>query len=444
MRKPDAGVKLNILVLHLLDSFSGNRKTSYDHAHAYQRYAPAHNYFYYDIGAPVTNAFMKIRFHAVILDATALCVRYYRPRELFYALKDRWQFLAESSAVKIAFPQDDYDHSEVLDQWLDDYRVDILYTVLPRHAGLLYPRMSRRAQILPALTGYVNDADVENISAYARPFAQRTRDIGYRARSLPAQFGSYGQLKRLIAERMAPALPGRNLVADLSVRPEDTLLGDQWLKFLGDCRFCIGSEGGSSLWDPNGKIRDRVEEFVKDNPEAGYEEIEAACFPGLDRQHVFSAISPRLFEAAMVRCGQILVEAPYLDGVLPNQHYIPLKEDFSNLDEVLERAKDVAAGEKMAEACYQALIDTPAFRYSTHVTVVLDRIRDLVKLRNLHGSSTRSFERLRKKHFRTLEAERAADLRRRKVAERRRQVKESVQRAKLYVRQSLRRLILGR
>ncbi len=101
-------MKLNILVLHAMGDFSSARKTSKDHALCFQRYAPTHNYVYHDVNAPVTTAVQKIRFHAIILDTTALCIRYYRPRDLFLTEKERYRFLANADAIRVAFPQDNY------------------------------------------------------------------------------------------------------------------------------------------------------------------------------------------------------------------------------------------------------------------------------------------------------------------------------------------------
>ena len=39
-------------------------------------------------------------------------------------------------------------------------------------------------------------------------------------------------------------------------------MGDQWLRFLGDCRFTVGSRGGASLPDPYGRRRFEVDDFV--------------------------------------------------------------------------------------------------------------------------------------------------------------------------------------
>ena len=142
-------MSLNIFILHALGAdfsrLGKTRKTSIDHLFCFERYAPDHRYVYHDVRDPATKHLKNIQFHAVIFDTTALCMRWRRPRSRFDVIKERLAFIADWDAVKIAFPQDDFDHSELLDDWLADYRFDIVYSPRqdPEHRALLYPRMSR-------------------------------------------------------------------------------------------------------------------------------------------------------------------------------------------------------------------------------------------------------------------------------------------------------------
>ena len=77
----------------------------------------------------------------------------------------------------------------------------------------------------------------------AAPFAARRTDVFYRARNLPAYFGRHGQLKARLGVRCQEAARslserGRPLRLDVSTRPEDTLLGEDWLRALGGARLC--------------------------------------------------------------------------------------------------------------------------------------------------------------------------------------------------------------
>lgn len=398
-RVTDTG-RLNVLVLHALGDLTRTRKTSLNHLTFLSRYEPDHNYLYHDLHAPVTDALRSIRFHAVLFDTTFLCWRYARPRSLFEEMVERYSFLAETDAAKLAFPQDEYDHGEILDDWLSAYRVDVVYSVVWNCWDLVFRKTAKHATLLQALTGYVDDQDLERGAEFRKPFGSRRIDVGYRARNLPPQFGSHGQLKVTLGARFLEACRGRDLRTDISTRPEDVFLGLDWLRFLGDCRFMLGCEGGSSIWDPRGEIGDRVRSHLAEHPDAGFDEVAAQCFPGEDRRWVFSAISPRLFEVAAAETAQILVPAPYLGVLEPRVHYIPFEQDLSNADEMFELMSDAAAAGRMIEACRAALLEPARFRYRTHAASVLGKIREVSSRKGVVASGQAKFEELASLHRR--------------------------------------------
>jgi hypothetical protein len=120
-------------------------------------------------------------------------------------------------------------------------------------------------------------------------------------------------------------------------------------------------KGGASLNDPKGLLYLRTANFVARNPSASYEEVKENCLKGVSEDYVFSAISPRLFEAAQARTCQILVESDYLGVLEPWVHYIPLKSDFSNASEVLDAMRDHEQAERIADACHEVLIASNDF-----------------------------------------------------------------------------------
>ncbi|RME95774.1 MAG: hypothetical protein D6773_18050 [Alphaproteobacteria bacterium] len=82
-----------------------------------------------------------------------------------------------------------------------------------------------------------------------------------------------------------------------------------------------------------------------------------------------------------MRCGQILVEGRYRDFVQPNDHYIPLKPDFSNMGEVFAAMANRERVAQMIADAYDHLIASSRFRFSTHVREVMDYIKNALKKR---------------------------------------------------------------
>ena len=366
---------MNILVLHNVEDLGRARRSTLDYIFSFERYQPGHTYHYQKITDPPPAAVVAAQWDAVILESTSLGIVTIRPRELYMRLRDRWDFLKDERIVKIAFPQDDANCGGLMDDWFSDWGFQFVYSVrAPEHWPVLYPRSSRTARFLPCLSGYVDDNSLPELKAFAKPWAKRERLIGQRVTMYPPRGGRQGRLKGLIAEAVKAAAQVRGLKADISTDTSDTFFGDAWYDFLGDCKFALGTEGGLSLHDPYGEIADRIAEFNVTNPGATFDEIEAACFPGLDGLHVFSGFSPRVLEAAVCQSSQVLVEGQYLGALEPGVHYLCLKQDLSNLDAVLDGLADEPAAQARITACNETLVENPKFRFSTLAAEVLKGI----------------------------------------------------------------------
>jgi hypothetical protein len=394
---------MNVLVLHNLANLTRSRVNITDYLFCFERYAPLHNYLYHRIMLPVTEAMRQFPFDAVIFDSTSLGAVTLRPRSLLQEIKGALTFLADAPAVKVAFPQDDYHHSDTLDELLCDLKCDAVFTPLIEHHHRLYPRTSAQTDFFGVLTGYVDDAQIDARALYAKRFCERTRRIVQRVTFYPPWGGSFSRIKGETAEMVKSAALARHLCGiDISTDPDDVLVGDAWFRLLGDAKFCLGAESGVSLWDRTGEILDCTRAYLAAYPDAGFAEVEAACFPGLDRQYTFSAISPRLFEAAQLRCCQILVEGKYLPGFEPYEHYIPLAADGSNLDEVFELIADERAAEGRAAAAYAVLIDNPDYRYSRLVTRVMRYLESKAPVREDGAAAAAGFADFKRTHRREL------------------------------------------
>ena len=85
----------------------------------------------------------------------------------------------------------------------------------------------------------------------------------------------------------------------------------------------------------------------------------------------YVAISPRHLEACATRTCQVLVEGEY-DGVLvPNRHYLELKRDFSNIEEVLEAIKRDDLRDEITENAFRDIVESGRYTNRSFVDVVL-------------------------------------------------------------------------
>lgn len=313
-----------------------------------------------------------LRWDAVVLHTTLLCMRW---NVWFDEWRRRLDWLADVPALKLAFPQDEYDHAHVLDGWLDDLGVTVVGTVLDdTHRADLYPRLHAKAAFHEVLTGYVDDASAKRLEPRLRPLSERPYDLVYRARHLPYWYGSHGQLKHLVGEAVEERAERHGLAADVSTRAPETILGDAWLDFLARGRATVGVESGVSVLDRGGEVRDRIRELLHDEPRLGFADVDARMPRGWDGYRFF-AISPRHLEAVATRTVQILVEGRYSGVLEPGTHYVPVRRDLSNLDDALERLRDPRGLAEVADRAHRDIVASGRWS-SRRLTATLEEMLD--------------------------------------------------------------------
>lgn len=313
---------------------------------------------FHDVSLPLPAWVRSMPFEAVLLDVTLLATRW-MGHAVHEPIRRDYAFVRDLPAMRIAFPQDEYDCSAILDEWMCDWKVDLVVSVIDGHREVLYPAFHRLGRIETGFTGYVDEALIDRSWT---PWSRRPIDIGYRAKRLPPYFGRLGELKWTIGRDVAERARDSGLALDIRVGDGHALPGAAWIDFVGSCRAMLGTPSGSSLLDPQGDVQRRVRAFLRDRPGAPFDEVERACFPGLDGRHVFSAISPRAIEAALAGTAQLLVDGNYSGVLRAGEHFLSLSADAGNLKDVLEAMRDESAVAAMLRRCREAVLSEPRLR----------------------------------------------------------------------------------
>lgn len=381
-----------LIVYQLPDKIE--RNTILEHLYSFEKYSTGIDFHYINVYTGIPWYLGLIKYDAVILHYTFLAGERFLKSEKPWIRKTR--FLKHISGYKVAMPQDEYDHTERNCTLFKRINVQALYTCFMRKEDieLAYPYATTGVRkIFSVFTGYVDENILPTLEGKVRPYKDRPIDIGYRARKLPAYFGRHGQLKYELVEFFGKVLPDYDFVYDISntnnnVRSEDpnlVKLGSQWYEFLLNCKAFIGCEGGSSLLDRNGEIKEKVRQYTELHPEASFAEIEKNCFPGQDYNIECFAVSPRHFEAAMSKTLQILVEGEYGGVLVPGRHYIPLKRDFSNYKDVLDTLKDADKCQQIIDTAYEEVVLSGKNTYRRFVERVIADIRESVPKQHTAG-----------------------------------------------------------
>lgn len=374
---------MQVLIIYQLNS-KNDRNTIIEHLYSFKKYRKDISFHYLNVFGSIPFYIKYFKYDAVILHYTYLADERFLSDDKPW--KNKINGLSEISGYKVMIPQDEYDHTERLWELCKTAQIKEIYSCFTSKDDIkkAYPVQEvGSAKVYSVFTGYVDENAIIETSDNIRPYKERPIDIGYRARKLPAYFGKHGQLKYELVELFSNVLENSDFKYDISntnqslsnENPNLVKLGNKWYEFLLNCKAFIGCEGGSSLLDVDGTIKQRVIEYSNEHPNASFEEIESECFPGIDFNIRCFAISPRHFEAALCKTLQILVEGEYGGVFKPWEHYIPLKRDFSNLSEILAIARDSEKCQKIIDNAYRDIVLSQKYTYSNFVSLIIDNIK---------------------------------------------------------------------
>jgi hypothetical protein len=363
----------NILIVHCYHGEYPLRTTSRDWLYSFGRYS-GHRCFYLNLAfSGVPWYINKIKWDLIIFPHLFTSERWGRIN--FRALVRKGQPLKKINAVKILFNQDEFYYTSVLSDFINEFDIRYVFTCAQESEwSKIYPTVDfNKVCFQTVLTGYLDDDTLEKIHTMSARGPKRIYDVGYRAsRALPS-WGRHGALKTLVAEKFQDAVkPEDHLNLNISLRREDTFLGDDWYIFLLQCKYTLGVEGGSSILDADGSIMQRSGDYAKEHPGASFDEIESACFPGAEGSLALSALSPRHMEACATRTCQILVEGHYNGVLTPGIHYVELKKDFSNLATVIEFVKEDHGRQEIVDRAYRDIVESGRYHYRSFVRSVID------------------------------------------------------------------------
>lgn len=274
--------------------------------------------------------------------------------------------IATSSALKALFIQDEYRHVERSIAAFAALGVDLLFTCVPdAEIEKVYPaaRLPKTRKV-SVLTGYVN----EELAGRSVPsYEERTIDVGYRSRRVPAWLGDLGQEKWQIGIRFLEDAADHGLVCDIKYREEERLYGEQWIDFVTSCKAMLGVESGASVFDFSGEIQRCVEADQLRDPSVTYTELRQRHFASEEGKVRLNQISPRCFEAAALRTLMVLYPGEYSGILMPWRHYVPLAKDHSNMAEVVSVIRDPERAKQIIDRAYREIACNPAHSFANSV-----------------------------------------------------------------------------
>ena len=310
------------------------------------------------------NVLRRMDYQVAVLHYTLFGMQYYLiPEDISY-------IIANSSALKVAFFQDEYYNVPKRFRYIDEYDIDIVYTLVePSCFRPTFYKYTKAPVVLCTLPGYVSADLLANSERFARSNGTRPVDVGYRGRKLDPTLGSEGLEKHRIATEFMSRTQGMGLVRDVETEDRCRIYGEAWPAFIASCKAVLGVEAGIAIFDFEDKARLAVKKLRRERPDLSAEQVyEAVVRPVEEARAVgYRQLSPRHFEAAALGTCQILFRGRYSGIMEPDVHYIPLEKDFSNFDEAMEKFRDEGFRGQVTENAYRDLIASGRYSYEQFI-----------------------------------------------------------------------------
>ena len=354
--------KINGILLLYHHPFVANAATIMEHIDAFTQYSQFKVWKVNTVmGFP--EGLKELSFEVIVLHYSLFGGRRYIPDRGFS------NYLEEChESYKVAFFQDEHHYCQQRFAFLNHFQIDCVYTLVePEYFGEVYQKYTDVPHLIYHIPGYVSEKVIEAGQQFGCVDSERRIDIGYRGRLLPAYMGKGSQEKGEISEQFGKRSRGSDLIIDLETKENERLYGEKWYKFLGDCKAVLGVEAGVSIFDVEDIVRMEFEKIIAENPKISFKEISERLLYQWEDNIYYRTISPRHFEAASFRNCQILFEGKYSGIMKPMVHYIPLKKDFSNFDEVITMFKDESLRRELTENAYRDLIASGQYSYKEFI-----------------------------------------------------------------------------
>jgi len=299
--------------------------------------------------------------------------------------------LKNFKGIKVVFIQDEYRSVNSTIKQLKNIGFHLLFTCVPEeeiekvYPGKKLPRLKK----INTLTGYVPSP---LLYYTAVPLSKRKYDVSYRGRKYPSWHGRMGKEKWQIAELFKKRAFKYMLKVNISWEESRRLYGLAWINLIQNSRAVLGVESGAGIFDFTGEIAAKSETITSllEEKKLKKSKIDQVYIRGHEDKINLAQISPRIFEAIALRTVCVLYEGSYSGVLKPWKHYIPLKKDHSNFDDVVKAIKDDVKAAEIITNAYGEIAMNDKYSYNTFIEKFDKELDFLFKARKV-GSGQKKY-----------------------------------------------------
>lgn len=145
----------------------------------------------------------------------------------------------------------------------------------------------------------------------------------------------------------------------------------EWSALLKSWKGTVGAESGTYFLEGYDRTERAVRAYLRRRPRARFEEIRERFFA--ERPRVSGkAISSRHFEPMGTKTCQILLEGDYNGILRPEEHYVSVRKDLSDVEDAVRRFRDDAYRQEIADRAYEYAM--AEHTYAHRVDAILDAV----------------------------------------------------------------------
>ena len=361
---------MKVLLIHGLSRKSRRIISVFEHEMLLPINDSSSTYYIQDAQSAIPKSFKDFDFDGIVVTSTFMDL--ISDPVLSNQIQDKFDFLTQSTAYKIALPQDDYWMSEVRDSWYTRMKFNVVFPVCaPQYWKTLLPTFSDFGEIKQGYTTFLGKRFKE-MHKNVDQKSKKKFDIVYRSTRYPLYPNQLGYLKGSLGMRFEDLSKNFNTRLSINVTG-DFIKGHDWEDFIKSSKAILGSPSGSSTLVRNFEDLKQIRSISHTNSDFMYEALEALLPQGCSGVD-YTAISPRNIEAAALGCLQILVPGSYGDILQPGWDYLPLDFSREGLLLIEETLKNEKKTNDFISNCWNTLIGYRDLQEEYFIKDVQDRI----------------------------------------------------------------------
>lgn len=150
-----------------------------------------------------------------------------------------------------------------------------------------------------------------------------------------------------------------NVVCDIR---KQRLPRQEWNTFLNSCKAVVGAESGTYYLNDRGRVLERARAYnLYQNQTASFEDVFERFYRDQPCEVSGKSISSRHFEPIGAKTCQLLLEGHYNGILKPNEHYIPIKKDLSDIQEAIAKFRDETFRDRITQTAYDYVMENHTY-----------------------------------------------------------------------------------